>query len=85
MEPTTSVLSGTVRAFDNQKGYGFIRMEGNPEDIFVHHREIRMDGYRTLDPGDVVEFKLRRDAKGLKAFDVVRVKAVADTSAAPKA
>jgi CspA family cold shock protein len=72
-----SMLRGAVRMFDNQKGYGFIRMEGNPEDIFVHHREIRMEGYRALDPGDVVEFKLRRDAKGLKAFDVVRVQAVA--------
>lgn len=82
---STSVLKGSVRAFDNQKGYGFIRMEGNPEDIFVHQREIRMEGYRTLDPGDDVEFKLRRDAKGLKAFDVVRVKAVADTSAPQQA
>ncbi len=78
-------LRGTVRAFDNQKGYGFIRLEGNPEDIFVHQREIRMEGFRTLDPGDTVEFKLRRDAKGLKAFDVVRVQAVADTSKAEKA
>lgn len=85
MSSSSSSLRGTVRAFDAQKGYGFIRLEGNPEDIFVHQREIRMDGFRTLDPGDVVEFKLRRDAKGLKAFDVIRVQAVADTSRAEKA
>lgn len=78
-------LTGIVRAFDNEKGYGFIRMEGNPDDIFVHHREIAMDGYRTLSPGDVVEFKLRRDAKGFKAFDVVRTQAVADPHPTKKA
>jgi len=72
-----SMLRGTVRMFYKEKGYGFIRMEGNPEDIFVHHREIHMEGFRILDPGDVVEFKLRRDAQGLKAFDVVRIQAVA--------
>lgn len=76
------VLEGTVRAFDNKKGYGFIRVEGNPEDIFVHQREIKMDGYRTLDPGDSVQFKLRRDEKGFKAFDVVRTHAVAGTQPA---
>jgi cold shock protein len=73
-----SMLRGNVRAFDKVKGYGFIRLDGNPEDIFVHHREIRMEGFRELAPGDIVEFKLRRDAKGLKAFDVVRIQAVAD-------
>ncbi len=82
---TTNTLTGTVRSFDNSKGYGFIRLEGNPEDIFVHHREIRMEGYRSLDPGDTVEFKIRRDERGLKAFDVVRVHAVAGTSPAEKA
>ncbi len=76
---TVNTLTGTVRSFDDKKGYGFIRHEGNPEDIFVHQREIRMEGYRTLDPGDTVEFKLRRDARGFKAFDVTRIRAVAGT------
>ncbi len=82
---TMNTLTGTVRSFDDKKGYGFIRHEGNPEDIFVHHREIRMEGFRTLDPGDTVEFKLRRDERGFKAFDVIRVHTVAGTTPAEKA
>ena len=73
-----NVLTGTVRFFDNEKGYGFIRLEGNPEDIFVHHREICMEGYRSLEAGDEVQFKIRHDSRGFKAFDVIRVRAVTD-------
>ncbi len=81
----TNTLTGTVRSFDNKKAYGFIRVEGNPEDIFVHQRQIRMEGYRSLDAGDTVEFRLRRDERGLSAYDVTRIHAVTGTTSAEKA
>jgi len=76
MEQETGTIQGTVRRFDPTKGYGFIQVEGIPEDIFVYHASIKMLGFRTLDAGDVVEFRLARGEKGLKAEDVVKVDAV---------
>jgi cold shock CspA family protein len=74
-----SSVRGVVRMFDPTRGYGFIRMEGHPEDIFVHFRDVRTErnGRRDLDPGDVVEFRLKKDNRGFKAFDVVVVVPVA--------
>lgn len=76
-----ATIRGTVRRFDASKGYGFIQVEGIPEDIFVYHAYIKMLGFRTLSPGDVVEFRLSRSEKGLKAEDVVKVDAVDATKA----
>jgi len=60
---------GTVKWFNNGKGYGFIqRSEGN--DVFVHYRALRGDGYRTLREGQRVEFKLVDGEKGAQAEDV---------------
>jgi CspA family cold shock protein len=61
--------SGTVKWFDNAKGYGFIqRPEG--EDVFVHYRAIRGEGYRTLQEGQQVQFNVVQGQKGLQAEDV---------------
>lgn len=61
--------TGTVKWFDNAKGYGFIqRPEG--EDVFVHYRAIRGDGYRTLQEGQQVNFNIVQGQKGLQAEDV---------------
>ena len=61
--------SGTVKWFDNAKGYGFIqRPEG--EDVFVHYRAIRGEGYRTLQEGQAVNFNVVKGQKGLQAEDV---------------
>ena len=61
--------SGTVKWFDNAKGYGFIqRPQG--EDVFVHYRAIRGEGYRTLQEGQQVEFNVVKGQKGLQAEDV---------------
>ncbi|MBK1726829.1 cold-shock protein [Halorhodospira neutriphila] len=60
---------GTVKWFDNAKGYGFISREGG-EDVFVHFRAIRGDGFRSLDEGQTVEFNVTRSPKGLQAEDV---------------
>ncbi len=66
------MATGTVKWFNDQKGYGFIKQEGVAEDIFVHHTAIKMEGFRTLAPGEVVEFDVKKDEKGLKAVNVVR-------------
>ncbi|HEV8320103.1 MAG TPA: cold-shock protein [Myxococcota bacterium] len=60
---------GTVKWFNNDKGYGFITQEGG-EDVFVHHSVIQAEGYRTLTEGDRVEFEVTRTPKGLSASTV---------------
>lgn len=61
--------AGTVKWFDNAKGYGFIqRTQG--EDVFVHFRQIRGEGYRTLQEGQQVQFSVVQGQKGLQAEDV---------------
>ncbi len=60
---------GTVKWFDNAKGYGFIQ-RNQGEDVFVHFRQIRGDGYRTLQEGQSVQFSVVQGQKGLQAEDV---------------
>jgi len=60
---------GVVKWFDRKKGYGFITAE-NASDVFVHYSNITMDGYRTLEEGQPVEFDLRETEKGLQAYEV---------------
>jgi CspA family cold shock protein len=65
--------TGVVKWFDTAKGYGFIqRPEG--DDVFVHYRAIRGDGFRTLEGGQQVEFTVVQGAKGLQADDVAVLK-----------
>lgn len=63
---------GTVKWFNDRKGFGFITQD-NGEDVFVHHTAIKGDGYRSLAPGDKVEFETTQDAKGLRASNVVKL------------
>ena len=63
---------GTVKWFNNQKGYGFISDEAG-NDIFVHYSALNMDGYKTLNEGQEVEFELIDGAKGAQAINVVRL------------
>lgn len=65
-------MVGVVKWFNNSKGYGFIQQETG-DDIFVHFREIRGEGYRTLQEGQQVEFVLIEGQKGLQAEDVAAV------------
>jgi len=64
--------TGTVKWFNDQKGFGFITQEGVAEDIFVHHTAIKMEGFRTLTPGEAVDFEIKKDEKGMKAVNVTR-------------
>jgi CspA family cold shock protein len=65
-------VQGTVKWFNNSKGYGFIEQEQG-EDVFVHFRAIQGDGYRTLNEGQRVEFSIAEGQKGLQAQDVSKV------------
>jgi CspA family cold shock protein len=64
--------NGTVKWFSNAKGYGFIEREG-ADDVFVHHTGILGEGYKSLQEGDRVEFKVEQGTKGLQAVDVTRL------------
>ena len=63
-------ISGTVKWFNANKGYGFIEQPGG-EDVFVHYSALQSDGYRSLDEGQRVEFSVERGPKGLQASNVV--------------
>ena len=63
---------GKVKWFSAQKGYGFIEMD-NGKDIFVHHNEIRGDGFKSLDEGASVEFEIKQGDKGDYAANVTRL------------
>ena len=67
----TEKETGTVKWFNAGKGYGFISREAG-EDVFVHHSEIKEDGFRSLDEGQRVEFNVEQGAKGLQATNVVK-------------
>jgi CspA family cold shock protein len=65
------MANGTVKWFNDAKGYGFISQEGG-DDVFVHHTAITMDGFRTLKEGEAVEFDITQGPKGLQAANVRR-------------
>jgi CspA family cold shock protein len=64
---------GKVKWFSNAKGYGFITVDGEGKDIFVHHTAIKADGFRSLNEGDPVEFELVEGPKGPKAENVAKL------------
>lgn len=64
-------MIGTVKWFNNARGYGFITRGEGTDDIFVHYRNIRGEGYRSLNEGQAVEFELLDGDKGLQAEDVM--------------
>ncbi|HBO96627.1 MAG TPA: cold-shock protein [Candidatus Omnitrophica bacterium] len=62
---------GTVKWFNNQKGYGFISTESG-KDVFVHHTAIQGSGYKSLEEGQTVEFEVTTGPKGDQAINVVK-------------
>ncbi len=61
---------GTVKWYDQKKGYGFVTRTDTGEDVFVHYTSIEKDGYKTLDNGQKVMFDIEQGPKGLKASNV---------------
>jgi len=65
-------MTGTVKWFNAEKGFGFISVEGG-EDVFVHFSAITGDGYRSLEEGQSVEFDITEGARGAQAANVVKL------------
>jgi cold shock protein len=66
-----AVAQGTVKWFNSEKGFGFIATDGGA-DVFVHYSAIQMDGFRTLEEGDRVEFETTAGRDGRSQADAVR-------------
>ena len=66
------MAKGTVKWFNNQKGYGFITPESG-SDVFVHHSAIQGEGYKSLEEGQAVEFEVKQGPKGAEAENVVKL------------
>ena len=66
-------MVGTVKWFNDQKGFGFITPEGGGKDCFVHHSAIQAQGFRTLAEGDRVEFEIVQGTKGPASEGVTKI------------
>lgn len=64
---------GTVKWFNDQKGYGFITPEDGAKDLFVHHSSIQGEGFKSLQEGQSVEFEVTQGPKGPQANNVVKL------------
>lgn len=67
------MATGTVKWFNNAKGFGFICPEGEDSDIFAHYSTIQMEGYRTLKAGQQVSYEVEEGPKGYHASAVVHI------------
>ena len=65
--------TGTVKWFDNAKGYGFVSRENGGKDVFVHHSAIDGTGYKSLDEGQKVQFEVTAGPKGDQAVNVKKI------------
>jgi len=68
---TMQMINGTVKWFNNAKGWGFIRQDAGP-DVFVHYSQIAGEGRRRLFEDELVEFEIKEGPKGLQAINVMR-------------
>lgn len=66
-------VSGTVKWFNSEKGFGFLSVDGTDRDVFVHHTAITMDGFRELKQDERVEFEIVDGPKGPQAGNVKRI------------
>jgi cold shock protein len=64
------MATGTVKWFNDAKGFGFIKQDDGGEDVFCHHTAIVADGFRSLAEGQKVEFEVKKGPKGLQAANV---------------
>ena len=72
LEEVSTVVSGTVKWFNEKKGFGFIQQDGGG-DVFVHHSAINMTGFKTLAEGDRVTFEVEQGQKGPAAKNVKKL------------
>ncbi len=69
-------MKGSVKWFDDQKGYGFITPEDGSKDVFAHYSDVHGSGFKSLVEGEKVEFDIVTTEKGRKAQKIVRLAAV---------
>ena len=74
--------TGRVKWFNNAKGYGFILPDEGDEDLFVHYSSILMDGYKTLEAGQLVTYEILKGPKGSHAIDIHALDEVGDSEQA---
>ncbi len=67
------MLEGTVKWFNNSKGYGFLEQENGVGDVFVHFSAIQGEGFKSLNEGDKVQFEIVEGPKGPSAENVVKI------------
>lgn len=68
-----SKATGTVKWFNEEKGFGFITQDNGGADVFVHFRAIQSEGFKTLSEGQKVEFDTEQGQKGLQAANVIAI------------
>lgn len=67
------VFKGTVKWFNDQKGYGFIKPDTDGKDIFLHYTAISMKGFKTLSEGDRISYELEQGPKGQQACKIIKL------------
>ncbi len=72
-EGSRIMLTGSVKWFNNAKGYGFIVQDNGEKDVFVHHSAVLMEGYRSLNEGERVEYEIEQTPKGPAAVNVRKI------------
>ena len=73
VENTIGAVTGTVKWFNNAKGYGFIVADGSDEDMFAHYSAIAMEGYKTLKAGQAVTFDTKAVENGIHAINIATI------------
>jgi CspA family cold shock protein len=66
-------ITGTVKFFNTEKGFGFISPENGQRDVFVHYSAVQGEGFRNLNEGDRVEFSIEASDKGPRAVEVIKL------------
>jgi cold shock protein len=64
------MATGTVKWFNDAKGFGFITPDNGGDDLFAHHSAINMNGFKTLSEGQKVQFEVERGPKGMQAANI---------------